>query len=187
MMEVIKKRVQARLSPHRFAHVEGVAKTAVRLAAIHDVDEKRAELSAWLHDYYREDSRESLRRLAEEVGFLIEDQPTPLLHGPLMAARLSLDFGIDDLEVREAIATHTIGDETMGPVAQVLFVADLIEPGRTFASALPVRAVAERDLARAVAMTADATITHLLAAHLPIAKETVALRNRIWKRIDETT
>lgn len=186
-MEEIKKRVKARLSPHRFAHVEGVAKTAVKLAAIHGIDEKRAELAAWLHDYYREDSRESLVHLAEEVAFVIGEQPTPLLHGPLMAARLSLDFGIDDSEVREAIAVHTIGDPAMGPVAQVLFVADLIEPGRTFASARPVRAVAERDLARAVAMTADATIEHLLSAHLPIAKETVALRNLIWKRIDETT
>ncbi|MHB1681856.1 MAG: bis(5'-nucleosyl)-tetraphosphatase (symmetrical) YqeK [Bacilli bacterium] len=175
-----------RLSGPRYLHVCGVVESASDLAARYGVDPEKCRIAAWLHDILREVPASQLRSMMEESGQPVPEGNAATWHGPVTAARLHLDFGVSDDQIRLAIAHHTLGHPDMDEVAQVLFVADAIEPGRMFAGVERLRAAARIDLLLAVACVADASIQFLLERRETIALQTVALRNRAWQGIDET-
>jgi nicotinate-nucleotide adenylyltransferase len=53
-----------------------------------------------------------------------------LLHGPAAASWLERELGVNDGEVLDAVAYHTVGKVGMGELAMVVWIADKIEPGR---------------------------------------------------------
>ncbi|MCI0181915.1 bis(5'-nucleosyl)-tetraphosphatase (symmetrical) YqeK [Sulfoacidibacillus ferrooxidans] len=178
--------VKSRLTPKRFKHVEGVVYTAKLLAKQFGVDENQAMIAAWLHDIYRELDVETLTRLALEVDVTVPTTAPVTWHGPIAAKRLPLDFAVFDQEIQDAIASHTLGHPQMSAVAQVLYVADAIEPGRSYAGVDELRLAAQKSLPYAVACVADSAILFLVKQHLPICWETVEMRNQLWLGIDET-
>lgn len=184
-MEHLLDEAKARLSARRFAHVEGVVNTAGALAAKYRISVEKARIAAALHDIHREKQASELKMLAAEVGAMLPGEDALTWHGPVTAARMAMDFQIDDDEIAEAVAWHTIGHPEMGPLAQVLYVADAIEPGRNYAGVDQLRLAAETDLRLAVAVTADASIRYLLEKQLSIALSTVSLRNKMWRLVDE--
>ncbi len=181
LLEVAK----ARLSTRRFAHVEGVVITAQQLADRYHLDPEKAGIAAVLHDIDREQKASALKVLADELGVLLSDENEATWHGPVTAARLARDFHIDDDEIAKAVAWHTVGHPEMGLLAQVIYVADAIEPGRNFIDVESLRLAATMDLQLAVAVTADASIMYLIGKQDSIAMSTVALRNKMWRLVDE--
>ena len=53
-------------------------------------------------------------------------------------------------EILDAIKSHTTGRVGMGLLEQIIFVADYIEPGRTFPTCVKCREIAENSLVDAV-------------------------------------
>ena len=74
------------------------------------------------------------------------DYPVQLLHGPLAARVLSRSSPTPAAEALEAIERHTVGGAAMSTLARCLFVADSIEPGRTYAGVDEVRRLARLSL-----------------------------------------
>jgi len=171
---------QRRLSAGRLRHVEGVVQTASDLAHRFGANAQKAQTAAWLHDLYREESEERMRALAEEVGFVLPAGPPKTWHGPLCAALMMREFGIDDTEIRDAVASHTVGNETMPLLARVLYVADAIEPGRDYPAVALLRETAQTDLTLALARCADDSIVHLLSHQAEVSLVTVAMRNKAY-------
>ncbi|NMP21223.1 bis(5'-nucleosyl)-tetraphosphatase (symmetrical) YqeK [Sulfobacillus harzensis] len=123
------------LSRHRQAHAERVAAVMRALAQQHHLDEELAWFGGWAHDLAREMSRPALLAEAETLGIVIgpEEQAEPLLlHGPI-AAKWVERAGRGTPQVLEAIRYHTTGAANLGPLAQALFIADGVEPGRRYA------------------------------------------------------
>ena len=172
-----------RLSPDRFHHVEGVVEAARALAERFGVDPAAAERAAWLHDVYRETAADELKRLAASAGIKLPEGPAEVWHGPVCAALMPAEFGIADPAVRAAVEHHTAGHPEMDALAQVLFVADAIEPGRAYPGVEELRRAAASGLRLATALAADASIAHLLRERRTIVWQTVALRNRLWLEI----
>ncbi len=181
LLEVAK----ARLSARRFAHVEGVIITAQQLADRYHLDPEKAGIAAVLHDIDREQKASALKLLADELGLLLPDEHEATWHGPVTAARLARDFQIEDDEIANAITWHTVGHPEMGLLAQVIYVADAIEPGRNYMGVERLRLAATMDLQLAVAVIADASIMYLIGKNDSIAMSTVALRNKMWRLVDE--
>jgi predicted HD superfamily hydrolase involved in NAD metabolism len=141
------------LSPARFKHVMGVRETAVDLAKRHGIDADQAELAALLHDCAKERPDDELLALAKRHGLEVDghEQQTPgLLHGKVAPFVAAEQFGVSDETVFDAMRCHSTGAVEMGPLGQVLFVADFCEPNRPYAAAADVRELAERDLEAAV-------------------------------------
>jgi HD superfamily phosphohydrolase YqeK len=121
--------------------------------------------TGWLHDALREGSPEELRPL---VAPEFRDLPAKLLHGPAAAATLN---GQADPEMREAICYHTLGSPRWGPLGRALYLADFMEPGRTFdveyLAALRARMPGEMDriLADVVRLRVDHIRRHGGAPH----------------------
>lgn len=89
-------------------------------------DVARWTATGWLHDVLREAEPDELR---PQVPLLFRPLPGKLLHGPAAAARLAGE--LDD-EMLDAIRFHTLGSPRFGRLGRALYLADFMEPGRTF-------------------------------------------------------
>lgn len=87
-----------------------------------------ADAACW-HDALRDASVEELRRLAGEAPYEPE-----MLHGPAVAQRLRQD-GEQRLNVLDAIRYHTVGSPAWDRTGRALYMADFLEPGRSFSRA----------------------------------------------------
>ena len=160
----VREWVRTQVSPYRFQHIEGVAKTAKSLAQKHHLPPRKAEWAALLHDCAKELSRAEMKRWIKKGGFKLdkaEEAMPGLWHPHAGAALAKLKWGIKDKDILEAIRCHTLGGAGMGPLARLLFVADFIEPGRRFRGVEVVRRAADSDLAEAVLLKCSMTLQFL--------------------------
>lgn len=167
--------VAGRMSPARFAHAWRVAELARHLAGRHGYDGEKAFLAGILHDLARDVELSHLLQKALSFGIVKhkEEVLVPLLlHGPVAAVLAEQDFGVCDPEVLEAITVHSTGAPAMGGVAQAVYVADAVEPGRQYPAVAEGRRLAELDLRRAVAFVAGQTLAHLAAQGRPVDPRT---------------
>ncbi|HEY9898452.1 MAG TPA: bis(5'-nucleosyl)-tetraphosphatase (symmetrical) YqeK [Pantanalinema sp.] len=178
------------LSAKRVAHILRVAETARELAARHGVDADRAYIAAMLHDVARETPGHRLldecRKRGVDIMPIDEVNPMPRLHGRLGALLARERFGIDDPEILEAIASHTLGRVGMSPLEMVVFLSDYTEPGREAHNGLEeVREAAHDDLSLATRLAMDYTIRHLVNKRRSLHPQMVEARNWILTRSGE--
>lgn len=121
------------VSDKRRAHIERVTALLDEWSAALLLSE--AERQEWhdagrFHDALRDAPEAMLRELAR--GFPVAD--TNVLHGPAVEGRLRQD-GERRASVLEAVRWHTIGHKGWARAGKALFMADFLEPGRSFAKA----------------------------------------------------
>ncbi len=142
------------LSNERLVHSIGTAVTSLELVEVWGGDPELIYPAALVHDIGREFSpgriQELLRDMNESVPPEDEDFPR-LWHGYYGAVVLREKFGINDRELFNAVWWHSTGEEDMTTVQKIIFLADFIEPSRTFEEVKALRKQAYIDLDRAVA------------------------------------
>ncbi len=161
----------------RFAHVLRVARMAGRLAAVHGLDADRARLAGLLHDLARLYPVERLLRECAERGMPVDvfEAAHPIvLHARLGAELARERFGVRDEGVLSAIRKHTVADAVMSPLDQVIWLADGLEPGRTFAGRAEQAALAFCDLHEGMRVALAASIAYLGTRGLAVAPQTLA-------------
>ncbi len=114
----------------------GVEGLATGYASKWGVNTEKATLAALLHDLLKAESKSSLRKTLEaQTDFALDaedfDHPQAW-HGMAAAVVGRRDLGIADAEVLEAAAWHTTGTPGLGDVGLVLYIADFLEPTRSF-------------------------------------------------------
>ena len=122
----------ARVSEKRRGHIARVTALLDRWAGELRVppDEARAWHDAGLfHDALRDAPDEELRALVGDASL-----PAQILHGPAAAARLLRD-GETREDLLEAVRWHTVGNGAWARTGRALYMADFLEPGRSFAHA----------------------------------------------------
>ena len=153
-IDKIKERLSAILPPNRYQHSLGTAEEAAKLAERWGVDTDKAYLAGLLHDNMKSRPAGQLLSLAKLYNIKIDDWMTAhpsILHGPVAAAMLAGDWGINDSEIAEAIRLHTIPEANMTDLAKIIYLADKIEPNRkTWDGLEHIRALAYQDLDKAM-------------------------------------
>lgn len=119
----------AQVKRKRAKHIRRV--TALLFAWAEEMDLPHAERQCWVdagrfHDALRDAPVDELRALA---GSTLEE--VELLHGPAVAAKLERE-GETRHDLLEAIRYHSIGWRAWDRVGKALYMADYLEPGRTF-------------------------------------------------------
>ena len=156
-------------TPERRAHIERVVALLNEWARAMTVppDERARWLRAgWLHDALRD------APAASELD-----------HGPLAAESAARD-GEHDQGVLDAVRYHSIGYAGWDEVGRMLYLADYLEPGRTFDRE------ARRDLAARVPAERDAVLREVVRRRIewtvrsgwPLREETV----RFWNALVQT-
>ncbi|QGP92459.1 HD domain protein [Neomoorella glycerini] len=172
----------ARLPAGRYRHSLGVADTAAGLAVKNGVDPEQARLAGLLHDYARDLPPEKLLDLAGAAGLItcdLERRLPVLLHGPVGALLLERELGITDKAILQAVARHTVGAPGMTTLDKIIYLADVIEPGRQFAGVQAIRKAAATDLEAALLKALEASIVYVLDKEQPLHPATVEARNYI--------
>ncbi|MBR4724582.1 MAG: bis(5'-nucleosyl)-tetraphosphatase (symmetrical) YqeK [Lachnospiraceae bacterium] len=126
-------KMESLLSPHRFAHVKNVAKTAVRLAQIYGADMDKAYIAGMLHDCAKYLDDDQMLDAAKEYKIELEEvekQSLQLVHAKVGAVFAKEIYGIEDEDILNAIRYHTTGRPEMSILEKIIYVADYIEPGR---------------------------------------------------------
>jgi predicted HD superfamily hydrolase involved in NAD metabolism len=172
------RRVRAEIGQqHRYEHSVRVARCAELLALRHALDTRRARLAGMLHDLARLYSAERLIAECEHRGIPVDsfERDHPLvLHAKVSAAIAKERFGVTDPHVLSAIGKHTTAAASMSPLDCVVYLADSLEPQRTFPERAALWNLATRDLTSAMRETLIASFGHLRAKGMPIAPPTLA-------------
>ena len=173
------------LSPARFKHILGVRETAVALAKRLGIDTAQAELAALLHDCAKERPDDELLALAKRHGLEADEheQSTPgLLHGKVAPFVAAEEFAIGDETVFDAMRCHSTGAVEMGPLDQLLFVADFCEPNRPYTAAAEVRELAGRDLETAALEVMQFKLRKTLLKKQPVHPDSLHAYNALLNK-----
>ncbi len=147
----------------RVPHAEGVCETAREMAKRFGADEALAARAGILHDVTKALNKTQQLALAEKLGVQLtefERQNPQLLHAKTGAAAARALFGECE-EVASAIAWHTTGKPDMTKLEKIVYLADMIEPNRSYPTVDEIRAAAERDLDEGTLLALDRTIAFL--------------------------
>ena len=175
--------VRERLGEQGADHCVRVSATAVALAGAYGVDTELARLAGLLHDWDRDRPRGELIEAARGEGLDVTptDEAVPyLLHARTGAAGVARTFPSIPPEVVQAIARHTVGAPEMTDLDRVVYLADMLEPARTYRGVDKLRqAVGEVSLPELFALGYRVSVMHLLRTRRRIHPETVAVWNSL--------
>ncbi len=181
------KIVKGLMSEYRYTHSLGVRDEAVKLAKIYGADQKKAYLAGLLHDIIKDFTFEQSVELASKYNVILEPIDTvehKLVHGHIGAYYVKNQLQIDDEEVFDAIYYHTTGKAEMPLLTKIIYIADIIEPNRTYSGVDELRELAYRDIDKAVLLGLKNTITKLTNSGRMLHTATVnAMNYLIWKGV----
>jgi len=168
----------AQITDPRLEHSRRVAELLGRWAeqlGLDLDDQTRWRATGWLHDALRDADPASLREILRDDR---RELPDPLLHGP-SAARLLQGEGVDDPEILDAIRYHTTGHPSLGTLGRALYLADALEPGRTYDPVwtASIRAQLPERFDELFPIVLAQRISHLIERGQPLRPETVDLWN----------
>jgi predicted HD superfamily hydrolase involved in NAD metabolism len=162
---------------HRYEHTIRVARCADVLAQRHGLDARRARLAGMLHDLARLYSAERLLAECEARQMPIDafERANPVvLHARLGAAIAAETFGVNDEQVLSAIEKHTTAAAAMSPLDCAVFLADGLEPDRTFPERAALWDLAMNDLTEATREVIKSSVRRLAREGLAVAPATIA-------------
>lgn len=167
------------LSNRRYKHVMRVEKSALYLAEKYNADKEKVSIAAISHDYAKERSDEEMMDLiiSENQDLEMLQFGSNIWHGPVGAVLLKNEFNISDDEILEAVKYHTIGAPKMSKVAQIIYIADFIEPNRSFKGVEKARQLAENSLEDTLAFIARHTLKNLIKRNMKVYPKAIETYN----------
>ena len=156
----LREKAYAMLKPTRVAHVRFCEQEAVALAKRWGADVEDAAEAAILHDCTKKEKLEGQLALCEKYGYRpdeMERLSDKLLHAKTGAALAKAEFGVSEA-VERAICWHTTGRAEMSLLEKIVYMADYIEPTRSFEGVEPLRKLAYEDLDRAMLLGLEMSI-----------------------------
>ena len=178
--EIVAKE-KSNMTEDRFEHCIGVSKTAQKLAELNQYDEDKAALAGFIHDYAKQVSVEEYREVIKTKGF---DQDLlnwnrSIWHGIVGTYFIQRDLKITDSEILTAVRRHTTADVEMTTLDKIVFMADYIEPGRSFPGVEEARKITYANLDEGVGYQLAHTLEFLIEKRNKIYPRTLDAYN-VW-------
>ncbi|MEG1255140.1 bis(5'-nucleosyl)-tetraphosphatase (symmetrical) YqeK [Clostridium sp.] len=176
----IKEYIRIHLTKDRYNHSLGVMKTSEDLAIYYGIDPNKARMAGLCHDCAKYFSANDLISKARGSGKIISNvyyKSPQLLHGVVGAYITKELFHVDDEDVLNAIEYHTTGREAMTTLEKIVYLADCIEPSRSYKGVNQLRELAYKDLDKALLKSFEDTIMYILARGSIIHVDTIKARN----------
>lgn len=161
----IKKDLKSSLDKDRYQHTLGVSYTAMCLAMKYEVDLQKAEVAGLLHDCAKciPDDKKLKKCIEHNISISETEKEQPYLLHAKVGAFIAMDkYGIQDMDIINAILKHTTGSCEMTMLEKIIYVADYIEPNRNKAKNLStIRKIAFEDIDLAVYIIMKDTVEYL--------------------------
>ncbi|MCF7927098.1 MAG: bis(5'-nucleosyl)-tetraphosphatase (symmetrical) YqeK [Candidatus Izimaplasma sp.] len=140
--------------PDRLGHIFGVLEQAKKLGKKYDLDIKKIELIALLHDYTKYYSKKQNEKIIKEhydnANYILKNYNENILHAFSAPIVIQEKYGITDDEILQAIMHHTVGKPNMSLLEKVIFISDYTEPNRSYESCKEVREILKESIDKAV-------------------------------------
>lgn len=172
------------LSPKRMKHSLEVYDQAITMALKFCADVQKAGTAGLYHDCAKGMSIEEQLAKCEEYGIQLSEDDLkcpPVIHAPLGAEIAKREYGINDEEILNAIRRHTVAGKEMTLLDKIIYVADMIEPGRDFEGVETLRMVAGYDLDKAYRLCLKQSLEFNEKKGKPIHPDTVIAYEQIMK------
>lgn len=186
--EEMHRKLRSTQKERRYFHTMGVVREAVRLAPKYGVEVEKAKIAALLHDCAKNFDQDRFLEIAAEYGVTLDEyalKEPALVHAFLGAAVAYRDYGVTDKEILDAIFYHTTARANMTNLEKLIYLADMIEPGRTMPQAEEVRRLVETNLDDALIYAIDCSIKHVIKKGRLIHPDSIHARNYLVERRDE--
>ncbi len=164
-LQEITQKLKSDLNESRFNHSISVANTAKELAVRFGADENKAYIAGLVHDCAKCLSTQELKEKVETYGIETDADTfnsTQLLHSFVGAYKAREDYGIYDDEIFDAIYYHTVGKKNMPPITSIVYLADAIEPLRSYPGVDEIRKQAQTSLDKAIYMYTKDSVDFIL-------------------------
>ena len=171
----LRAKVMPYLTEKRVAHVLGCENEAVALANRWGEDPERAAVAGILHDITKRLSAEEQLKLCEKYGIIndaAEVANPKLLHAKTGAALARDLFGIED-DIYGAIRWHTTGKPDMTLLEKIIYLADYVEPNRSFPGLEELRELCFEDIDAAMAKGLEMSLAFIRAEGAEPYKDSV--------------
>ncbi|AOR22691.1 bis(5'-nucleosyl)-tetraphosphatase (symmetrical) YqeK [Clostridium taeniosporum] len=179
-IEEIKLYLKENLKSSRYKHTLGVVETAKKLAEINNISVEKAEIAALAHDVAKNLSLEKMKSLIDKNNIELTDterQNSNLWHSIIAPIEAKDKLKIHDEEILDAVRWHTTGKENMSVLTKIIYIADMIEPGRSFPGVEKIRQTTFQNLNEGVLLGLTESMKDLLNRNLIIDLNTIKARN----------
>ena len=166
--DAYQKYIFKHLPEKRVIHTANVVICALKKAKELNLDYEKVRIAATLHDCAKYDDYRDYKDFE-----LPKDVPSPVVHAFLGAFVAEKVLGIKDAEILDAIKYHTSGKAEMSTLSKLIFVADMIEKGRSYDGVDILREKYEKDFESCFRLCLKEEVQHLLNKKQYIYAETL--------------
>lgn len=160
--------IKNNLPPKRVKHTADVVVTAMQKVKELSLDGEKVMIAATLHDCAK-----YLDKTAFKDFTIPSDVPQPVEHAFLGAYVAEKTLGVIDAEILDAIRYHTSGKPDMSVLGKLIFVADMVEEGRTYEGVERLRDLYESDFEECFKECLKEEVLHLINKKQYIYSETL--------------
>ena len=183
--------IEKNFSEKRKIHTGGVRQTAMKLAEQFGDGNpelvEKAELAALYHDMYRGVPVDVLNYYVKHLDLdekRYKDNAN-LAHGKIAAIVIQRDFDEKDQDIINAVSYHTTGRPEMSLLEKIIYIADAVEPNRSYPGVQNLRQILEYDLDKAVLQSLTNTINYVRSEKKFLDEDTVLAKEYFEKLIKE--
>lgn len=181
--------LRGRLTERRFIHSLNVADSARELAEIYGCDPDKAYTAGLIHDCCKDEPAGlQLSYMLGNGAELTECEinTAKLYHSICGSVYIQKEFGIDDIEIINAVRYHTTGRANMSVLEKVIFIADFISAERDYNGVEIMREKAKRSLDEAIVEGLSFTIKDLIDAGRIIHPDTLGAYNDAIANVEKS-
>jgi predicted HD superfamily hydrolase involved in NAD metabolism len=176
----IKEYLSKNLTSKRYQHSINVAETATALALKYHGNVEKAYIAGLVHDCTRELDMDKQQALLRKLNIQMDEhtyQSKELIHAHTAEYIIKNEFKIYDEELLSAVKAHTTGKAAMTVLEKIIFLADVIEPSRSFQGVADIRSLSRSDMNQALILALDSSIKFLIEKKSLIHPDTFLARN----------
>lgn len=184
--EALELFMKINLKPSRYIHSLGVEKMAKKLALIYGADVEKAAFAGRFHDIAKCFSQDAMDQYILKYGI---DRKylgnVALAHSKVAAAILEYEYKVDDLDVLNAVRSHTTGRVGMSLLEEIIYVSDAIEENRSYPELKLLQDEATENLDLVCLHIMDFAVDMIIKKGRIVDEETLNAREYIIERLKE--
>jgi predicted HD superfamily hydrolase involved in NAD metabolism len=173
------------LKENKLKHSLSVSETAVTLAEKYGENIDKARISGLVHDCAKGMKDEELIKIARDHDIQLDvihiNNPS-ILHGLVASIIAKEEMGIEDEDMLMAIKYHTTGRKDMSLLEKIIYIADYIEPLRTFDGVEELRGLSNIELDLAVIKSLENAIKYVISQNGLLHTDTIHARNYLLSK-----
>jgi predicted HD superfamily hydrolase involved in NAD metabolism len=173
------------LNESKLKHSLSVSETAVSLAVKYGENIEKARISGLVHDCAKGMKDEDLIKVARSHEIQLDEvclSNPSILHGLVASIIAKEEMGIEDEDMLMAIRYHTTGRKNMSVLEKIIYIADYIEPLRTFDGVEGLRSLSNINLDETVVQSLENAIKYVISQNGLLHTDTIHARNYLLSK-----